>query len=631
MSGPSSISCLVAWTLGALPAVVRAWNGSARQAVTCLMLATASAALIWLFRSMAAPRRAGDLLALISLTWVSAAAVSMGFVYPLFVVGLGTSVAYGVFIRWELPLSWRQRRRGVAGVALAPLVAAELVWYRDGSPLRFAALVLVCAGVLEVYARAPQTAATVERLVERAAVAIARVITVVATSAVMIFVIVPVSIISRVFRYSPLDGGWSTASSAWVEVDPQRLRGDGGVPSRPESMASLEPRATRSVRRRGHLRLLVPTGAVVMVALAAGPGWISLPWFGFDSTETAGDTPDTFTRPFEEDPAFKDAPWARTLRMNLLDTWNNLEFNAALGGWQIRDVESEFINVEGGERLTVAPNPALGEPLEVWLLGGSAAFGAGQRDDQTIASDLVRLAGKDHLPLAVHNLAVPATVNWQSAVLLLALLKWERPPDLVIVYDGANDLTLQGVLAGEGRGHWDRPASLIDGELDEILRDRAAADPGARDALPRNRASEPDEAPTPEDSGRIAIERYRRGVEVMRAATSAASVPLAVFWQPDLRAKQPLSAADNSTLAAINSSPDLVDQWRISSDVARAGLGPMGVTDLTSTFDGEERPVYWDTVHTNELGASLVAGAMYLNLKPMLLNLWEQTGPASGG
>lgn len=42
---------------------------------------------------------------------------------------------------------------------------------------------------------------------------------------------------------------------------------------------------------------------------------------------------------------------------------------------------------------------------------------------------------------------------------------------------------------------------------------------------------------------------------------------------------------------------------------------PDGVVDLSRIFDGEHDPIFYDTAHTNELGARRVAEAMWPELR----------------
>jgi hypothetical protein len=125
------------------------------------------------------------------------------------------------------------------------------------------------------------------------------------------------------------------------------------------------------------------------------------------------------------------------------------------------------------------------------------------------------------------------------------------------------------------------------------------------------------------------VTRYGNGVALIRRAAVEAEVPVVFFWQPDLRAKAPLSEVDRSTLADVGIDESTIPGWRALSDRVRTALPGLGVEDLTTVYDGREDALYWDTVHTNETGSLLVAEAMYPRLLPQLLAA-RSSAPAGG-
>ncbi len=618
---------LAAWLLGSAGPILRLAPIQADQRGLVALLAATSAAVVAVAAAIdrRGPRPAPVAGAVVGATVAAALAVRWGAVLPVGATAAGTALAFGALVRWPSFTGGRERPPGVAGLAVGVLVADAVLWRRHGSPVTFAVLGLVAVAVLELHARVPAVGDGVGRAVHRLARLVSLGITRTVGGLIVLVVITPMHLVSRAVGYSPLDPGWATGETAWTVVDPRRMRtATGGAPD-PGSMASREVEPTRAVRRRGRARLVVPLAvAVLAVTLVGAP---DLPFRR--SSPPAAEPPisgGTFTRHLEDDPAFDGAPWAKDLRLDLLDAWRGLRFNAASGGWQLRDLSSEYVDIEDGVRATTAPDPALGPPLVVWLFGGSAAFGAGQRDDHTIASELVRRAEADGVALEVRNLAVPATVDWQSVVLLIERLSWGDPPDLVVFYDGANDLALQGVLAAQGRGRSDEPASLVDAQLDRILRERAEAEGTDPDDLPSYETDEPDAPLGPTASGRLVFERYRRGVEVARTYAAQASVPIRFFWQPDLRDKAVLTDDDRTALDGTGIDQDGIETFRTTSAAARSGLESLDVTDLTTVFDDVREPVYWDSVHTNELGAELVAAALYASLEPTLQTLEPTAG-----
>lgn len=111
--------------------------------------------------------------------------------------------------------------------------------------------------------------------------------------------------------------------------------------------------------------------------------------------------------------------------------------------WSIRPRAGTYVNVDAeGRRRTWASASAsasvAGRPV-VWLFGGSTMFGMGSRDDFTIAS-VVAKALEAEGGAHVVNHGQPGWVMSQSAIALAEALKQGRRPDVVVFYDGANDV-----------------------------------------------------------------------------------------------------------------------------------------------------------------------------------------------
>lgn len=562
---------------------------------------------------------------------IVAAAFRGGFLIPVVVTLLCTALAFGALVRWQPLPGWPQRATATCRMAVVPLIAATVMWFRVPSKPLFGIAVLLVVAALELAARAPGTAARVDRSVDRLGRVIAVGVSTLLASVSWGLFVLPTALASRVVRHDPLSSGWVSARSAWLELGPARYR-----VLREETLDSgrtysRDLRRGRAARRRAAARTLLLFLPICITAVALWSSSVNLPWVGSPVTASAtpsaaasgsiseeappeqqAEDPDasggTFTAPFEDDPAFDNEPWARDLRLNLLDSWNNLEFSGT-SGWRIRDGTSEYISVADGERRTVEPDPSLGPPVEVWFFGGSVAFGAGQRDEHTIPSELVKRAGDDGIPLRARNFGVPATVNWQSTALMIEKLNWEdETPDLIVFYDGSNDVALQELLQSRGLGTSDRQASLFDAEFDAILRTRATGD----DELLATPTETPQGPPaTPEQLGRASFSRYEKGVNTARAVAAEYDTMVRHFWQPQLPTKNPLTEADRATLRRVNFDVTAIERARAVSTAARAGLGSLGVTDLTTVFDGIADPIYWDAVHTNEEGARIAAAAIY--------------------
>lgn len=269
------------------------------------------------------------------------------------------------------------------------------------------------------------------------------------------------------------------------------------------------------------------------------------------------------------------------------------------------DYASAHVNVTDRVRHSYESPAAVAadDPIDVWFLGGSAAFGVGQRDEHTIPSELVRLAEAEGLPVRIQNLAMSGYVTWQDALLMGTRLVEQGPPDLVVDYNGSNDLSLH-----LGPGGARRISSLFADQVYPVL--DAAGDrvfrPGLPDYMPRNTETDVDNA----------VRLYGQEVEFGRRIASAWDVPIAFFFQTALWTTDQAASID-PVLAAKGIDRQLHADNARAWDQVRAQL-PDGVVDLADALDTAEVPVYADTVHTNEEGARLVAVAMYEHLRPQL-------------
>src|SRR5581483_10245411 len=136
--------------------------------------------------------------------------------------------------------------------------------------------------------------------------------------------------------------------------------------------------------------------------------------------------------------AYRDEPWAR-------EVW--LEFPRISFQWEpfayyrASPFAGRFHNVDDeGRRRTWNRAPADPSAIDVWVFGGSTAWGFGERDDGTIPSALSRLLADAGWSVRVENRAQIGYVSTQEVIALQRALLGSRAPRVVIFYDGFNDV-----------------------------------------------------------------------------------------------------------------------------------------------------------------------------------------------
>lgn len=381
-----------------------------------------------------------------------------------------------------------------------------------------------------------------------------------------------------------------------------------GLPSR---LPATSPGATGvSLVQRRRRRIGAAVCAVVIVASLLGWGAVNAQR-DYDNSWAAAM------------PAFKGAKWwpllDRETHWAMFDpgpVFSPLRFPVQ------KDVKGKYLNITNGYRHTWK-HPACGcRPLRVWVYGGSTAFGMGQRDDHTIASEFSRLGWADGVALDVSNRGILGDTSWMELQRFQWEIQTETPPDLVIFYDGYNDLAAANYRIERRTGSFAQYP--VDWKGESVFQPSAQLEWGkdltAPDRPDTLRVSDSAGATrTPGHATAATTEWYSATIGLARTAARAHGATIAFFWQPvpstSPVATRPTSSTTTKTFAA---------QYR---DLRRTL--PANATDLADVFDGVSQPVFYDQVHTNELGSRLVATAMYSHLKGDIRALAAKANPGT--
>ncbi len=238
--------------------------------------------------------------------------------------------------------------------------------------------------------------------------------------------------------------------------------------------------------------------------------------------------------------------------------------------------------------------------LVVWFFGGSSMFGLGQRDEHTIPSAFARAAEADGHRVSVVNFGVNTWASWQEADAFAQRLDTLPDPDLVVFYDGVNDWSVVDALIASGRPT-DRPWAI-----------GAGVPPGGEPTL--GGPATGDLARRPALAGYAAA--MGRAAETVDALAARRGIGVHRYWQPSAQSTR-FTGEAATVLPRLGFDAAAQPPLRAEYLALREMIEPAPV-DLTDTFDGLAQPVLWDWVHTNELGAQLVASRIYQDLLPAI-------------
>jgi lysophospholipase L1-like esterase len=475
-----------------------------------------------------------------------------------------------------------------AGTGLIVAAGMALALAVTGRPGPAVALLVVATAANQLLQLRPG----VGRVVEVVVSGIANVVSVVLLTLVGLFVLVPVWVVGRVLRWDALAP--SADERARWRAHARRSASTRRTFAREHWSVTWADRLHAGAV--GAVVLLLAAGVGVVVVRTLRPEGGSQAASVVDQATALGalaPTPDGLAHPLV---AHEGDEWAPDLFREELDLDNVYDPYLT---YVVGDHAGTYINVDDLERRSYVPDAVDGEAPEVWFFGGSALFGIGQRDEHTIPSEVARIAAGQGVPVRVRNFGASGYVNWQEVLLLSRLVVERGAPDLVVFYDGAND-----VAAYARRGDGGGPTTLF---ADEVA-----------DALEESRLVTAVEDEGEPDSGRYADVFYE-GDRLARDLGRGEGFPVAHFFQPSLGTKT-LTEDDQAVLDSLGWDDARFAQeqgwWDEAEAQVRAPIIP-----LFDVLDDADEPIDTDQVHTDEEGARLVAEAVWDHLEPTLAAL----------
>jgi len=327
--------------------------------------------------------------------------------------------------------------------------------------------------------------------------------------------------------------------------------------------------------------------------------------------------------------AYRDEPWAR-------EVW--LEFPRISFQWEpfayyrASPFAGRFHNVDDeGRRRTWNRAPADPSAIDVWVFGGSTAWGFGERDDGTIPSALSRLLADAGWSVRVENRAQIGYVSTQEVIALQRALLGSRAPRVVIFYDGFNDVLslLRNDRAGLSLDESGRANAFeLDGHTLRLA--RALERHSGLDRLFRY-------APPPQTGGAIDPDRlekllpqlvdvYAANVRLVEDAGRAAGFTPIFFWQPTLHSPKKLESPWERKMAAFEQGFTKALHERAHHAVCddrRLASNPH-FHDLDAAFAAADAPLFVDRAHLNQAGNTLVARRILDDVVPVLQSLQKK-------
>lgn len=333
---------------------------------------------------------------------------------------------------------------------------------------------------------------------------------------------------------------------------------------------------------------------------------------------------------FEETPgkrelaAYKGEAWAPALAREekaLRDGYDYKPYTI----WRSHPFQGQAVNIEeDGLRKTFHSHCEANE-FTIWLFGGSTMRGNGSPDWGTIPSQLAELFEQAGQPACVRNFGEGAWVSTQEVTQLMLALKSEtRKPNLVIFYDGANDMYVP-YQSGKPNVHmnfdtikkqFEGQHSVRDGGFGYLLQSNTAQFIFSLAA--KSAAHEGDRAvPNSELEGlaKASVDNYLANMDVVEGLGHQYGFNYAFFWQPVVYTSHKTLVGDEEQIRQSKKLSHLAEWVPRMYDNVR-GQKRSHFYDLTGAFDQANQSLFLDWCHITMTGNQLIAHRMFEVVRP---------------
>lgn len=303
--------------------------------------------------------------------------------------------------------------------------------------------------------------------------------------------------------------------------------------------------------------------------------------------------------------------------------------------WRRRPYRGTYttIDVEGIRRTT--GNSPRDDSIQVWMFGGSAVWGVGAPDHETIPSRLASLLNREFgIDAAVRNLGERGFVSTQEVIYLMRELQSGGRPDIVIFYDGVNDAAAVSLwpefpgahvsfdtvrdrfemdMDGGSFGSFIRSTGLY--AASRIVLDRLEADPFERDGIIIYSTADTGSTPNYRWLAERGIDVWLFNARVVGSMAKTYGFMPLVLFQPGLWSSgKPLDPSEESLLASEMEFAGLMTLMTVRSEMhlvleerSSEGDAPEWVVNMNDIFSETQEPVYIDYVHVSERGNRIAA------------------------
>lgn len=289
--------------------------------------------------------------------------------------------------------------------------------------------------------------------------------------------------------------------------------------------------------------------------------------------------------------------------------------------WRRSPFEGEYINVGNDHlRKTVfdeVPASATDSIYRIFVFGGSAVWGSGVRDAFTLPSLIGQQLSDEGYAVEVTNFGESGYVSTQEVQELMLQLQNQNIPDLVIFYDGANDVfsSLQQGKAGipQNENNRQKEFNVLKSKKKALMAffQSLSSLSTVRFVNQKFGSKKTHLDLPPEDSLKglawHTVDTYFENLHLITALGKAYGFRSLFYWQPVLYDKENRTAYEQSELDKMKYAEDFFKQNNRALNMRNKRQPDFALFNLNQVFSEEKKAIYIDWCHVGESGNTQLA------------------------
>jgi len=293
--------------------------------------------------------------------------------------------------------------------------------------------------------------------------------------------------------------------------------------------------------------------------------------------------------------------------------------------WRRKFYQGQFINVDAdGVRRTVPAQCSDGRSLHIWMFGDSALWGTGVTDEGTIPSHLAKLYADSGQRACIKNFGEAAWVSTQELIeMLLQLKQSERRPDIVVFYDGTDEIFMPDPDAPKDvHQGYRRFSELMDTAREEakpgLLFLQKSNTVRALELLSqkinsrRSKRKQPLPVAEAQAVAQTSIDNYQKNLQITDALARTYGFQAYYFWYPTSSiGNKPLTPEERESVREeMRATPSRFELKQITYDLC-SKINRPNFFYLGHALDHEQRRIYLDGAHLTSEGNDIMAEKIF--------------------